>query len=159
MKVNAETLEGNRAKLTVEVPHEDFELSMDRAYRGAVKQLNIPGFRKGKAPRYIVERLYGREILLEDAVKEAVPEAFSQALAEVGDQYECLGYPEYDGILTEKGQGLTFTATYDLRPEVRLGEYKGAALPKLPETPAADALDKRLAAMRDRYARIETVDG
>ncbi|MEL7623643.1 MAG: trigger factor [Clostridiales bacterium] len=159
MKVNAEKLEGNKAKLTIEVAPETFEKSMDKAFRQVVKKISIPGFRKGKAPRHVVERMYGREILLEDAINDAVPEAFSQALDEIGSEYECIVYPKYEIVSSEKGQGLIFTATYDLKPEIKLGAYKGMELEKISEAAEEGAVEKQLKAMQERFARLEKTDG
>lgn len=159
MKVNAEKLEGNKAKITIEVPEETFEQSMDKVFRQVVKKLTVHGFRKGKAPRHVVERMYGREILLEDAVNETIPGAFTQALGELDRQYECISYPQYDVVSTEKGQGLVFTATYDLKPEVKLGPYKGLELEKLSGEPEDGAVDKQLKAMQERFARLEKAEG
>jgi len=158
MKVNAERLEGHKAKLTIELPAESFEKNLDKAFRQVVKQINIPGFRKGKAPRHIVERMYGREVFLEDAVNEAAPEAFRKALEDLGRAYECLVYPQYEVVSAEKGKGLVFTATYDLKPEVRLGVYKGLETEKPSEAIAEDAVDSQINAMRERFARLEKVE-
>lgn len=158
MNVNAEKLEGNKAKLTIEVPSETFEESMDKAYRQVVKKITLHGFRKGKAPRHVVERMYGREILLEDAIKDAVPQAFSQAVDELGRQYECMVYPQYDVVSSEKGEGLVFTATYDLKPEVKLGLYKGIELEKAPVEIEGGAVEMQLKAMQERFARLEKTE-
>jgi trigger factor len=155
MKVSAETLEGNKAKITIEVPEEDFDKSMDKAFRQVVKKITIHGFRQGKAPRHVVERLYGREILLEDAINDAVPAAFTQALPELDRQYECISYPQYDVISSNKGEGLVFSATYDLKPEIKLGFYKGIELERGSEAIEEGDVDKELAAMRERFARLE----
>ena len=159
MKFSAEKLEGNKAKLTIEVPEEQFEKSLEKAYKGVIGRLNIPGFRKGKAPRHIVERMYGREMFLEDAVKDAIPEAFSQALEEAGKEYECMVYPKYEVVSTEKGAGMVFTAEYDLKPAVTLGKYKGLELEKVSDQPEEDAVDKQIKAMQERFARLEKVEG
>jgi len=158
MKVNAERIEDNKAKLTIEVPAETFEKSMDKAFRTVVKQITVHGFRKGKAPRHVVERMYGREILLEDAVNDAVPEAFGKALEDLGREYECIAYPQYDIVSSEKGEGLVFTATYDMKPEIKLGAYKGMELEKIADAPDEDAVDKQLQAMRERFARLEKTE-
>ena len=158
MKFTAEKLEGNKAKLTIEVPEEQFEKSMEKGYKGIVGKLNIPGFRKGKAPRHIVERMYGREMLLDDAAKDAIPEAFSEVLEEAGAEYECMVYPKYEVVSTEKGQGMVFTAEYDLKPEVKLGKYKGLKLDKVSEEPEEGAVDKQIKAMQERFARLEKTE-
>ena len=159
MKVNTEILEGNKAKLTIEVPDDVFERSMDKVFRQIANRVNVRGFRKGKAPRNIVERMYGREILLEDAVNDAIPGAFSQAVADLGRKYECAVYPQYDVVSTEKGKGLVFTATYDLKPEVKLGKYMGMDLEKVVETISDDAVDRQINTTRERFARVDKIEG
>ncbi|MCL2120872.1 MAG: trigger factor [Clostridiales bacterium] len=158
MSVSAEKLEGNKAKLTIEVPEETFEKSMDKAFRQVAKKISVHGFRKGKAPRQIVERTFGREILLEDAINDVVPEAFQLALEELGHPYECIVYPQYDVVSSEKGEGLVFTATYDMKPEITLGAYKGMELEKLSVTVEDDAVEKQLKAMQERFARLEKTE-
>ncbi|MCL2166820.1 MAG: trigger factor [Clostridiales bacterium] len=158
MSVSAEKLEGNKAKLTIEVPEETFEKSMDKAFRQVAKKISVHGFRKGKAPRQIVERTFGREILLEDAINDVVPEAFRMAIEELGHPYECIVYPQYDVVSSEKGEGLVFTATYDMKPEITLGPYKGMELVKLSVTVEDDAVEKQLKAMQERFARLEKTE-
>lgn len=159
MKVTPEKLENNRARLTIEVPADQFEKSLDKAFKEVVKKINVPGFRKGKAPRHMVERMYGREVFLEDAIKEAIPEAFADAVEQAGEGYECLVYPSYDVISSEKGQGLVFTAEYDLKPEVKLGEYKNLDVVKPIQPPVEDAVAIQLKVMQDRFARLDEVEG
>lgn len=159
MKVTPEKLENNRARLTIEVPADQFEKSLDKAFKEVVKKINVPGFRKGKAPRHMVERLYGREAFLEDAIKETIPEAFAEAVSKAGEGYECLVYPSYDVVSSEKGGPLVFTAEYDLKPEVKLGEYKGLELVKPNGEPEEGAIEKQLKAMQERFARIDEVEG
>jgi trigger factor len=96
MKVSTEKLDKTKAEVTVEIPEEEFENSLQKAYRIVVKKLNIPGFRKGKAPRRIVENIYGREILMEDALQDAIPTAYFKALEEIKDEYKAVSDPEYD---------------------------------------------------------------
>ncbi|MEA4892245.1 MAG: trigger factor [Peptococcaceae bacterium] len=159
MKFTAEKLEGNKAKLTIEVPEENFDKSMEKAYKGIIGRLNVPGFRKGKAPRHIVERMYGREMFLDDAVKDAIPAAFSEVMDQAGAEYECMVYPKYEVVSTEKGEGLVFTAEYDLKPVVTLGEYKGLELEKISGEPEEGAVEKQIKAMQERFARLEKIEG
>jgi trigger factor len=157
MKVTPEKLEDNKAKLTIEVPEERFEKSLNKAFKEVVKKLNVPGFRKGKAPRHIVEKLYGRELFLEDAIKDVIPEAFADAVKEAGEGFECVVYPSYDIISDEKGKGLVFSAEYDLKPQIKLGDYKGMKLQKVSEALEEDAVDKQLKMMQERFARLDEV--
>lgn len=159
MKVTPEKLENNKAKLTIEVPAEQFEKSLDKAFSQAVKKLNIPGFRKGKAPRHVVENMYGRDLFMEDAIKDVIPDAFSEAVKQAGEEYACIVYPSYDVVSSEKGEGLVFTAEYDLKPEIKLGDYKGMKLEKPSEEPEEGAVDKQLKAMQERFARLDVVEG
>jgi trigger factor len=158
MKVTAEKLENNRAQLTVEVPQEKFEVSLQKAFRTVVRNLNVPGFRKGKAPRYVVERMYGREIFLDDALNEAIPEAYLKALEEAGEEFASVSYPEYEVIQVEKGQPLIFKAVYDLKPEVRLGSYKGLDLRKESDEVSEKDVDEELQRMQERFCRLEVIE-
>ncbi|MDR1206733.1 MAG: trigger factor [Peptococcaceae bacterium] len=158
MKFTAEKLENNRAQLTVEVPNEQFEVSLQKAFRAAVKKLNVPGFRKGKAPRHIVERLYGREVFLEDALNEAVPGAYMEALEEAGDEYVSVSYPEYEIVQVEKGQPLIFKAVYDLKPEVKLGRYTELELTRESDEVTKERVDEELRKMQERFCRLEVAD-
>lgn len=157
MKVTSEKLENNKAKLTIEVPAEQFEKALNKAFKETAKKINVPGFRKGKAPRHIVDKMYGRELYLEDAIKEVIPGAFADAVIEAGEGYECLVYPAYDVVSSEKGEAFTFTAEYDLKPEIQLGKYKGMELKKMSEVPPADAVDMQLKTMQERFARLDTI--
>ena len=107
----------------------------------------------------MVERAYGREILLEEAINDVVPAAFNEAVEELGRPYECIVYPQYDVVSSEKGQGLVFTATYDLKPPVTLGNYRGMELVRVSEAIEDGAVDQQLSAMQERFARLEKREG
>jgi trigger factor len=158
MKVTAEKLENNRAQLTVEVPQEKFEVSLQKAFRTVVRNLNVPGFRKGKAPRYVVERMYGREIFLDDALNEAIPEAYLKALEEAGEEFASVSYPEYEVVQVEKGRPLIFKAVYDLKPDVQLGPYKGLELRKESDEVTEKDVDEELQRMQERFCRLEVIE-
>lgn len=123
MSVNVEKLEKNLAKLTVEIPVEDVEKAIDKVYARTKNQIQLPGFRKGKAPRKMVEKMYGKDIFLEDAVNEAVPDAYEDACKESG--LEIVSQPQIEYTQVEAGEPVIFVATVAVRPEVTLGEYKG----------------------------------
>ncbi|MCD8010748.1 MAG: trigger factor [Lachnospiraceae bacterium] len=123
MSVNVEKLEKNLAKLTVEIPVEDVEKAIDKVYARTKNQIQLPGFRKGKAPRKMVEKMYGKDIFLEDAVNEAVPDAYEDACKESG--LEIVSQPQIEYTQVEAGKPVVFVATVAVRPEVTLGEYKG----------------------------------
>ncbi len=123
MSVNVEKLEKNLAKLTVEIPVEDVEKAIDKVYARTKNQIQLPGFRKGKAPRKMVEKMYGKDVFLEDAVNEAVPDAYEDACKESG--LEIVSQPQIEYTQVEAGKPVVFMATVAVRPEVTLGEYKG----------------------------------
>ncbi len=128
MSVNVEKLEKNMAKLTVEVSAEDFEKAIQGAYLKQKNRINIPGFRKGKAPRVMIEKMYGAGIFYEDAANALIPEAYSNAVDEC--QETIVSRPSIEVVQIEKGKPFIFTAEVALKPEVTLGEYKGLEVPK-----------------------------
>ena len=128
MSVTVEKLEKNMAKLTIEVSAEDLEKAIQGAYLKQKNRINIPGFRKGKAPRAMIEKMYGAGIFYEDAANALIPEAYSKALDECGETI--VSQPSIDVVQLEKGKPFIFTAEVALKPEVTLGEYKGLEVPK-----------------------------
>ena len=120
MKSDVETLSATRVKLTVEVPFDELQPSLDAAYGRIAKTVNIPGFRKGKVPARIIEQRFGRGAVLEEAVNDALPKAYDEALRE--NAIVPTGRPEIDVTELEDGQSLTFTAEVDVRPEFDLPE-------------------------------------
>ena len=123
MSVKVENLEKNMAKLTIEVPFEELDAAIEKVYLKNKSQIQLPGFRKGKAPRAMIEKMYGRGIFMEDAVNELVPDAYDKAAKESG--LDIVSSPEIDPVQVEYGKDLIFTATVAVKPEVKLGEYKG----------------------------------
>ena len=128
MSVKVETLEKNMAKLTIEVPAAEVESAMQAVYLRRKNRIDVPGFRKGKAPRHMVEKLYGKGIFLEDAVNDVMPSAYEKAARESG--LEIVSRPEIGFEQVEPGKDLVFTAEVAVKPEVTLGEYKGLSVPK-----------------------------
>lgn len=159
MKANAEKLDKTRVQLTVEIPEDEFEKSMQKAYLKVVKKLNIPGFRKGKAPRRILENIYGREILLEEALKDAVPKSYIEALEQHQDEFTAVSEPDYEMVQTEKGAPVVFKAAFDIKPEVILGQYTGLELEKTIKEITTEDIDKELEQMQQRYAKLAEVEG
>lgn len=128
MSVKVETLEKNMAKLTIEVPAADVEKAMQGVYLRTKNRFNIPGFRKGKAPRKMIEQMYGKGIFLEDAVNDLLPESYENAAKESG--LEIVSQPELGFDQVEPDKDLIYTATVAVKPEVTLGQYKGIEVPK-----------------------------
>ena len=126
MSLQVEKLEKNMAKLTVEVSAEDLEKAIEKAYQKQKKQISIPGFRKGKVPRQMVEKMYGREVFYEDAANELIPDAYDKALEDCEE--DIVSSPRIEVTQIEAGKPFIFTATVALKPEVTLGEYKGVKI-------------------------------
>ena len=120
MSVQVENLEKNMAKLTIEVPAEELEKALEKAYQKQKSRISLPGFRKGKAPRKMIEQMYGKGVFLEDAVNALIPEHYSKALAEC--ELEIVSQPTIDITQAEPGKAFIFTAEVAKRPEVKLGK-------------------------------------
>ncbi len=128
MSVQVENMEKNLAKLTVQIPAEDFEKAVQQVFLRNKNRFNIPGFRKGKASRQVIEKMYGKGIFWEDAVNNLLPGAYSKAREESG--LEIVSRPEIDVTAVDAENGVTFTATVAVKPEVTLGQYKGVQVEK-----------------------------
>lgn len=154
---NVEKLEKSRVAVTVEVGAEEFEAAVAKAYAKARNKLSIPGFRPGKAPRKMIEKLYGAGVFYSDAVDIALPEAYTQAISQ--SALDVVGYPEIE-IVDDKidENGFTFKATVAVYPEVKLGEYKGLTAEKEEVKVSADDVKERLNEMAERNARLVSVD-
>ena len=157
MSVTVENLEKNMAKLTIEIPVEEVAKAEQRAYNKSKHQINVPGFRKGKAPRNIVEKLYGADIFMEDAVNDLLPTAYEEAVKESG--LEIVSRPQIDYVQVEHGQPLVVTATVAVKPEVKLGKYKGIKLDlTAPEVTEEDILAE-LKREQEKNATMKDVEG
>ena len=128
MSAKFEKLEGNQGVLTVEVDAEKVNESLDSAFKKVVKQVNVPGFRKGKMPRPLFEKRFGVESLYQDAIDLMLPDAYTAAIEETG--IDPVDRPEIDVEQIEKGKSFIFTAKVIVKPEVKLGEYKGIEVEK-----------------------------
>ncbi len=153
----ANKVDTNRVELEIEVGAEDFEKAVNNAYKKNIKKMNVPGFRKGKAPRHLVEKIYGTGVFYEDAVNAIYPAHLDAAIKESGYEYV---EDKIDFDVTEVGaDGLKFKATITVKPEVEIGEYKGLkASKKVEEVTDAD-VDAELAKLQDRNSRLVTVEG
>ena len=157
MKVTTKEVGKNKVELTIEVPETDFEDAVEKAYRTMVKKINVPGFRKGKAPRFIIENMYGWEIFLDDALQSAVPQAYLSALQEI--EYTVVSEPEYEMVQLEKNKPLIFKAVVFVKPEIVLGDYKGLELEKPMVKIEPEEIDQEIENMRQRYAKLVVLNG
>ena len=154
---SVEKLEKSQVAVTVEVTAEEFEAAVAKAYAKARGKLSIPGFRPGKAPRKMIEKLYGAGVFYSDAVDIALPEAYTQAIGSSG--LDVVGYPEVEIVDDQIGKdGFTFKATVAVYPEVELGQYKGVSAVKEEVKVTADDVKERLNQMAEREARLVSVD-
>ncbi len=156
MSVQVEKLEKNMAKLTVEVPAEEVEKAIQNVYLKSRKSINIPGFRKGKAPRQLIEKMYGKEIFYSDAMDALLPRAYSDAASECGE--EIVSYPSIDVTQFESGKPFIFTAEVALKPPVTLGEYKGIEVEKASLEVTDEEIDAKIEKERDENSRTITVE-
>ncbi len=130
MNVQTETLEeGRKAKLTIELPAEDFRKALNRVYSKQRNRINVPGFRKGKAPRKIIEKTYGKEIFYDDAANQLISEEYPKAYEEC--ELDIVSRPDIDVVQAEEGEPFIFTAVVALRPEVKLCDYKGVEVVRI----------------------------
>ena len=156
MKVlKVEQREDKRMYLEIEIDSAQFEEPKERSYKKNVKQINIPGFRKGKAPRKIIEKYYTEAIFYDDAINFAVPGAYDKAVEESG--IEPVEMPEIDIVKLEKGENFVFSALVTVRPEVTLGEYKGITAEKDVNTVTDEEVDAEIKKMQENAASISTV--
>ena len=156
MSLQVEKLEKNMAKLTIEVSAEDLEKAMQAAYQKAKGRITLPGFRKGKAPRKMIEQMYGRGIFLEDAANALIPEHYSKALEEC--ELEIVSQPQIDVTQAEPGKAFIFTAEVAVKPEVTLGEYKGVEVPKSETEVTDEDVEAELKKEQEKNSRTVTVE-
>ncbi|MEH6947828.1 trigger factor [Bacillus sp. JJ634] len=152
MSVKWEKQEGNVGVLTVEVDAATVNAGLDKAFKKVVKQVNVPGFRKGKMPRPLFEKKFGVESLYQDALDEILPEAYANAVEEAG--ISPVDRPEIDIEKMEKGENLIFTATVTVKPEVKLGNYKGLEVEKFDTTVTDEDVEAELKKQQERQAEL-----
>lgn len=152
MSVKWEKQEGNEGVLTVEVDAETFKTALDDAFKKVVKQVSIPGFRKGKIPRGLFEQRFGVEALYQDALDILLPVEYPKAVEEAG--IEPVDRPEIDVEKIEKGESLIFTAKVTVKPEVKLGEYKGLGIEKDDTAVTDEDVQNELKALQERQAEL-----
>lgn len=156
MSVQVETLEKNMAKLTIEVSEDQLEKALQQAYIKIKGRISLPGFRKGKVPRHMVEKMYGPEIFFEDAANQLIQENYGAAADESG--MDIVSRPVIDIVQIEKGKPFIFTAEVAVKPEVQLGQYKGLAVKKAEITVTDEEIDREIEKERQNNVRIYTVE-
>lgn len=156
MSYTVENLEKSMAKLTITVSAEVFEEAMEKSYKKNRNSISIQGFRKGKAPRKMVEKLYGPEVFYEDAANFAIPDAYEEAAKESG--LEIVSRPDFDLVDIGKGKEFIFTATVAIKPEVTLGEYKGIEVEKKAVKVMAADVNAEIERVREQNSRMITVE-
>ena len=155
MSLQVEKLEKNMAKLTIEVPADDLEKALQSAYMKQKNKISLPGFRKGKVPRQMIEKMYGAEIFYDDAANELIPKAYAEAYDEA--ELDIVSRPEINVVQIEKGKPFIFTADVATKPEVTLGEYKGLEIEKVSTRVTQMEVDANIQEEAEKNARTITV--
>ncbi len=157
MSVQVENLEKSMAKLTIEVSAEKVEEALQEAYNRQKGKISLPGFRKGKVPRQMVEKMYGAEVFYEDAANILIQKEYGPAVKESG--VDVVSQPELDLVQLEKGKPFIFTATIAVKPEVTLGKYMGVTVTKIDTTVTDEEVDAEVEKQRENNARSITIEG
>ncbi len=156
MSLQVEKLEKNMVKLTIEAAAEEFDAAIQKAYLKNKGKMNVQGFRKGKAPRAIIEKLYGPSVFYEDAANIVIPDAYEKAAEESG--LDIVSRPEIDVVQIEKGKPFIFTAEVAVKPEVTLGDYKGIEVEKTAIEVTEEEITAEIDKVRDQNSRVITVE-
>lgn len=156
MSLQVEKLEHNMAKLTIEVSAEELEGALQKAYLKQRSKISVPGFRKGKVPRQLIEKMYGPEIFYDDAANALIPDAYAKAYDESG--LDIVSQPAIDVTQIEKGKAFIFTAEVAVKPEVTLGQYKGLEVDKISAEVTTEEVEKKLEEEQLKNARTITVE-
>ena len=156
MSLQVEKLEKNMAKLTIEVPASDLEKALQSAYKKQKNKISLPGFRKGKVPRQMIEKMYGAEIFFDDAANEIIPKAYADAYDEC--ELEIVSRPEINIVQIEKRKPFIFTAEVATKPEVTLGEYKGLEVDKVSTRVTQKEVEAKIEEEAEKNARTVTVE-
>ena len=157
MSLQVENLEHNMAKLTIEVPADEFARAMTEAYKKNKNKISVPGFRKGKVPQTMIEKMYGPEVFYEDAANIIIPNAYEKEISE-HKEVEVVSQPEIDVTQCKKGEPFIFTAVVALKPGVELGKYKGVKIDKIDREVTDEEIDKEINREREANSRTITVE-
>lgn len=153
---SCEKVEKSQVALTIEVGAAEFQAAIEKAYQKMRKKINVPGFRPGKAPRKLIEGMYGAEVFFEEAINIAFPDAYDAAVKE--QELQVVGYPSVELVGEATQDGFTFKAVVPVYPDVTLGEYKGLSAPKDEVKVSAADVDERIKSLLDRNTRLVSVE-
>lgn len=156
MSLQVEKLENNTAKLTIEVEASEFDKAIQKAYQKNKNKFNIPGFRKGKVPYAMIEKMYGASVFYEDAANEVIPDAYAKAADEC--ELEIVARPEINVVQIEKGKPFIFEAEVTTKPEIKLGKYKGVKVEKADTTVTDEEVAEELDKIKEQNARLVAAD-
>ena len=156
MSLQVEKLEKNMAKITIETSAEELDKAIESAYQKQKGKISIPGFRKGKVPRQVIERMYGKEVFYEDAANSLIPDAYEKALDECEE--DIVSSPKIEVTQIEAGKPFIFTATVALKPEVKLGKYKGVKVDKVDTEVTDEDVNEVIERERENNARSITIE-
>jgi len=156
MSLKVEKLENSMAKLIIEVSAEELDAAIEKAYQKNKNKISVPGFRKGKVPKKMIEKMYGPEIFYEDAANEIIPDAYDKAYEECEE--DIVSSPEIDVVQLEEGKPFIFTATVALKPEIKLGTYNGVEIDKVSVEVSDDEVAAFIEKERENSARVESVE-
>lgn len=154
--IKNEAKEGSRVYLEIEIDNDTFEAAVERSYKRNVKSVNIPGFRKGHAPRKFIEKMYGEAVFYDDAVNYIIPDAYEQAVEETG--IDTVDQPEVDLVKIGNGEGLVFSALVTVKPEVKLGDYKSLRLERTVKEVTDEDVDREIKKAQENCARVTTFE-
>ena len=157
MSLQVEVLEKNMAKLTIEVSAEEFEKAIEKAYQKNKGKMSVPGFRKGKVPRKMIEKMYGTGVFYEDAANAIIPEAYTKEIENC--DLDIVSQPAIDVVQIESGKPFIFTAEVATKPEVELGEYKGIEVEKKVAEVTDEDVNEAVEAEREKQSRMVPVEG
>ncbi len=158
MGYKVEKLEGSLAKLIIDVSAEEFEAACEKAYQRNKKKISVPGFRAGKVPRKVVEKMYGKEVFFEDAANIIIPDAYEKTYDEAIKELEIASAPKIEVVEMEAGKPFVFSAEVALKPEIKLGKYKGVEVEKIDVEVTEDEINEAIERERQNAARIVSVD-
>ncbi|MCR5847180.1 MAG: trigger factor [Lachnospiraceae bacterium] len=158
MGFKVEKLEGSMAKLIIDVSAEEFEAACEKAYQRNKKRISVPGFRAGKVPRNVVEKMYGKEVFFEDAANIIIPDVYEKTYDEAIKELEIVSAPKIEVVEMEAGKPFVFSAEVALKPEIKLGKYKGVEVEKVDTEVSEDEINEAIEKERQNAARIVSVD-